>query len=118
VVVSDMVAPGPKVREAFDGLHRHIDPSHMRVLLSEEIVELVASEVGPICGGDLSGPTRLLIDQMLTDASNRVLVKATLSSEINGGDLSGFDPRSEAGSGGISVSFTSAIVHASKAAPL
>jgi ubiquinone/menaquinone biosynthesis C-methylase UbiE len=117
VVVSDVVAPGPEVREAFDDLHRAIDPSHMRAFLTEEIVELLASEVGPICGGELSGPTRLLIDQMLTDASGRELVKASLSSEINGGDLTGFEPRSEAESGRISVSFISAIVHASKVAP-
>jgi hypothetical protein len=66
----------------------------------------------------LRAATRLLIDQILTPASNGEVVKATLSSEIDGGDLSGFDPRSEAGPGGISVSFASAIVHASKAAPL
>jgi len=118
VVVSDMVAPSPEVREAFDDLHRLMDPSHMKVLLIEEMVKLLTSEVGPICGGELSGPTRLGIDHILTDAGDRDLVKSTLSSEINGGDLSGFDPRSEAESGGISVSFTSAIVHASKASPL
>jgi ubiquinone/menaquinone biosynthesis C-methylase UbiE len=31
VVVSDMVAPNAEVKEAFDDVHRHLDPSHMGV---------------------------------------------------------------------------------------
>jgi ubiquinone/menaquinone biosynthesis C-methylase UbiE len=42
VVVMDMVAPSPDVRGAFDALHRLMDPSHMEVLLSDEMVGLLA----------------------------------------------------------------------------
>jgi SAM-dependent methyltransferase len=117
VVVSDMVAPDPEVRDAYDELHRLIDPSHVKVLLSEEVAELLSLEVGPICGAELSGPFRIPIDQMLTEASDAEQVKMTLSREINGGAISGFEPRAEPESGHISVAFTSTIVQASKAGP-
>ena len=117
VVVTDMVAPGAEVREAFDALHCRIDPSHMGVLLSEEILELLASEVGPISHGDLSDTFRLPIDAMLTDASDRELVRAILANEVNGGAVSGFAPELDDESGTITVAFATATVHASKTPP-
>jgi SAM-dependent methyltransferase len=121
VVVMDMVAPSPALRGAFDELHRLIDPSHMEVLLSDEIVGLLASEVGPVCHAEVVGPSRLPIDQILTDASDRESVKAALARELNGEGASGFAPHlessSDPGQERMSVSFTSVIVHAAKPPP-
>src|SRR2546429_263848 len=39
VVAVDMVAPSAEVREAFDALHRRIDPSHAGVLLEGELAD-------------------------------------------------------------------------------
>ena len=41
VVISDLVAPSAEVRDAFDEVHRRIDPSHVRALLESEIAEIV-----------------------------------------------------------------------------
>ncbi len=41
VVAADMVAPDAEVRDAFDDLHRCLDPSHAGVLLEAELAELL-----------------------------------------------------------------------------
>ena len=41
VVVSDMIAPAPEVRDSFDALHRCIDPSHRRALTEAELAAMV-----------------------------------------------------------------------------
>jgi hypothetical protein len=114
VVVSDMVAPDPHVRQAFDDLHRLVDPSHVKALLPEEIADLLASEVGSIDRTMQSGPFRIPIDRLLTEASNPESVRRALSNELDGGTISGFEPISEERSGPISVSFRSAVVYAAK----
>ena len=55
VVVSDMVAPDGTVRDSFDALHLLIDPSHVRVLLDDEIDQLVTTAVGPVTRHDRAG---------------------------------------------------------------
>ncbi|MDQ1479635.1 MAG: hypothetical protein QOI44_496, partial [Actinomycetota bacterium] len=52
VVLSDMIAPSAEVRDAFDELHRQIDPSHTRALLEAEIAELLGRAVGPLTYGE------------------------------------------------------------------
>lgn len=93
----------------------------MEVLLGEEVVGLLASEVGPVCHAEMMGPSRLPLDLILTDASDRESVQATLIGELNGHGASGFVPRLESPSdpdpGRLSVSFTSVIVHAMKVPP-
>src|SRR5258708_3484026 len=54
VVVSDMIAPSAQVRDAFDDLHRRIDPSHARALLEAELPELLLRAVGPLTSGETS----------------------------------------------------------------
>ncbi len=95
VAVSDLVAPAPEVRAAYDEVHRHLDPSHMGVLLREELVELLAKEVGPVCFGELNDPGRLSLDYIFSEVSDRDWVKERLNAEIAGGPPSGFGPEAE-----------------------
>src|SRR5262249_9629246 len=48
VAVSDMIAPRAEVRDAFDELHRTIDPSHVRALVETELADLLQDQVGPL----------------------------------------------------------------------
>jgi SAM-dependent methyltransferase len=112
VVVSDMIAPAAEVRPAFDGLHRSIDPSHAGVLLEAEIAGLLETTVGPITYGNTSGPFRLPVEHMLTDAADRDAVIAALRAELDGGPATGFDPAADGDQ--IVVGFTNTLVHATR----
>jgi len=114
VVVSDMVAPSAELKEAFDDVHRHLDPSHLGVLLGQEMVELLADNVGPVSFAQLSGPLRLPLDHIFSDVSDRQWVSAALAAEVDGDRASGFSPLLDTETGSISVSFSSAIVHATR----
>jgi ubiquinone/menaquinone biosynthesis C-methylase UbiE len=114
VVAADMVAPSADVREAFDALHRRIDPSHAGVLLEAELAELLRSKVGPLAYGETSNPLTIPIDVILTDASDRDAVTATIETELSGGAATGFEPVLEDGQ--TLVSFTNTVVHATREA--
>jgi SAM-dependent methyltransferase len=114
VVVSDMVAPNAEVKEAFDDVHRHLDPSHMGVLLAEEILELLTHEVGRVSFAELSDPFPLPLDYIFSDVSDRQWVSAALRAEVDGGPPSGFVPQVDPETGSLTVSFSSAIVHATR----
>src|SRR5438034_1523600 len=92
VVAADMVAPSADVREAFDALHRRIDPSHAGVLLEGELAELLHSKVGPLTYGETSDPFVLPGDHILTDAPDRHAVTSALQGELAGGPRTGVDP--------------------------
>ena len=110
VVVNDLVAPNADVRDAFDGLHRLIDPSHAGVLLPNELSELLASAVGPVASAETTKPFRLPIDVMLTDAADREAVMVALHAELDGGPPSGFEPVLD--DGRMTVAFTATTVQA------
>jgi SAM-dependent methyltransferase len=110
VVISDMVAPGADVRDAFDDLHITIDPSHVRALLEHELAELVAGTVGPLSHGSTSTTGPIPVDVVLTDAADRVAAMERLQAELAGGQPTGFDPTSDEDR--VSVRFTSTVVHA------
>ena len=112
VVAADMVAPSADVREAFDALHRSIDPSHAGVLLEGELAELLHSKVGPLTYGETSDPFVLPVDHILTDAADRDAVTSALQAELAGGPATGFDPVLDDGQ--TLVSFTSTVVHATR----
>jgi ubiquinone/menaquinone biosynthesis C-methylase UbiE len=112
VVVSDLVPPYAGVKAAFDDLHRLLDPSHMGVLLSDEIVQLLAKEVGPISFAELTDPHRFPLDYIFSDVSDRVSVRAALTAELDDGPPSGFGPALDSDTGSISVTFTSVTVQA------
>jgi SAM-dependent methyltransferase len=112
VVLSDMIVPNTQVRDAFDELHRRIDPSHVRALLESEIAELLGRTVGPLTYGE-TGSMKLPIDVMLTDAADRESALAALQRDLAGGGPTGFDP--VVTDDGIVVSFTGTVVHATRA---
>ena len=112
VVAADMVAPSAEVREAFDALHRRIDPSHAGVLLEGELAELLHSKVGPLTYGETSDPFVLPVDHILTDAADRDAVTSALQAELAGGPATGFDPVLDDGQ--TLVSFTNTVVHATR----
>ncbi len=112
VVASDMVAPSAEVREAFDALHRCLDPSHAGVLLEGELAELLRSKVGPLTYGETSDPFVLPVDHILTDAADRDAVTSALQAELAGGPATGFDPVLDDGQ--TLVSFTNTVVHATR----
>ena len=111
VVVSDMIAPSAQVRDAFDDLHRRIDPSHARALLESEIAELLGRAVGPLTYGE-TGSMKLPIDVMLTDASDRDAALTALRRDLEGEHPTGFDPAIT--DDGMVVSFTGTVVHATR----
>jgi SAM-dependent methyltransferase len=112
VVLSDMIAPSAEVREAFDDLHRRIDPSHVRALLEAEIAEMLGEAVGPLSYGETGG-MRLPIDVLLTDASDRDSTLSALKRDLDGADPTGFDPTVT--DDGIMVSFVGTVIHATRA---
>jgi len=114
VVAADMVAPSADVREAFDVLHRRIDPSHAGVLLEAELADLLRSKVGPLAYGETSDSFRIPVEHILTDAADRDSVRSALDSELAGGAKTGFDPVVEDGQ--TLVSFTNTVVHATRQA--
>jgi SAM-dependent methyltransferase len=110
VAVSDMIVPGVDVRDAFDGLHRTIDPSHVRALTEEELAELMREHVGSLSYGETSSIS-VPIDVILTSAADSPAVRATLERELDGGPATGFAPMRE--DDRIMVTFASTVVHAS-----
>jgi ubiquinone/menaquinone biosynthesis C-methylase UbiE len=112
VVAADMVAPSADVRDAFDALHRRIDPSHAGVLLEAELGELLRSKVGPLAYGETSDPFRIPVEHILTDAADRDAVTSALDAELAGGAETGFEPGVEDGQ--TLVSFTNTVVHATR----
>jgi ubiquinone/menaquinone biosynthesis C-methylase UbiE len=110
VVVSDMIVPAPEVREAFDALHRTIDPSHVRALREEELADLLRDRVGPLSYGETTSGA-FPIDVILTGAADTPTTLATLERELEGGPPTGFSPVHE--DDHILVTFSSTVVHAS-----
>ena len=111
VVVSDMIAPSAEVRDAFDELHQHIDPSHVRALLEREVADLVET-VGPLTYGDTSSTT-LPIDVILTSAADRDATMAAINDDIDR-NATGFDPVRDGDQ--VLVKFTATVVHATRVA--
>jgi len=113
VAVSDMVAPSARTRDAFDALHRLMDPSHAGVLLDVELAALLDDTVGPVTAHDAQPPFRVPIDMILTDVADRDAVMSTLQAELDGGDPTGFGPTLE--DDHVVVTFTTAVVRARRA---
>jgi SAM-dependent methyltransferase len=112
VVVSDVVVPDPAVREAYDAVHRSLDPSHVRAFTGDEIADLLASHVGPIARAAQRGPGALPLEGIVTDVADLPAVLAALESELAGCPPTGFSP--SRGDGGLLVSFVSVVVHATR----
>jgi ubiquinone/menaquinone biosynthesis C-methylase UbiE len=111
VVISDMIAPAAEQRDAFDELHRCIDPSHVHALLEAELAEMLERGVGPLTYGETT-TIAFPVDAMLTDAADREAALAALRAELDGGRPTGFDPTCT--DGRIAVSFTLTVAHATR----
>src|SRR5262249_16982121 len=109
VVVSDMIPPGASVRDAFDAVHRHIDPSHVGVRTEEELAALVAS-VGHLSYGETTEAIRPPVEILFTDLSDRAFVTDAFNDELAGGQPTGFEPQTS--EEGVTVSFRATVVHA------
>jgi hypothetical protein len=113
VVVADMVAPSADVRQAFDELHRTLDPSHVAVLLDHELEAELQEVVGPVRlrpGASFTLP----LDLILTDVADRDSVIGALRRELDGGPATGFHPTLD-DEGQIVVAFTNAVAEAVRA---
>jgi SAM-dependent methyltransferase len=110
VALSDMVAPSAGVREAFDALHRLLDPSHAAVLLETELEALLRSQVGVLAGERTGERGALPIEAILTEVADRDAVLSALRSELGGGPETGFDPVER--DGRVHVFFTRAAASA------
>jgi SAM-dependent methyltransferase len=112
VVLVDVVAPAPEMRERYDHVHRLIDPSHVRAFLDYELADLLPGGVDGLTYVD-TATFRFPIDVALTDQSERDEVLAILRAEAQGGDEpTGFDPVDDEGK--LVVSFTNCVVHAER----
>lgn len=108
VVLSDLIAPSEAVRDAFDALHRRIDPSHHRAFLEAELVGLLPDDSTLAYGATASA--QFPVDIAFTDQSDRDGVIATLRDELAGGSPTGFEPTDE--DGALVVAFWTSTVHA------
>ena len=115
VAVADMVAPSATVRDAFDDVHRAIDPSHAGALLEAELAELLRTRVGPLSYAETDPPFTVAVDDILTDAADRDAVRAALDTELRGGPPTGLQPRTA--DDRTHVAITSTVVHATRPAP-
>jgi ubiquinone/menaquinone biosynthesis C-methylase UbiE len=113
VVVADMVAPSAEVRQAFDELHRTLDPSHVAVLLDRELEAELEEVVGPVRLRPGTSFT-LPLDLILTDVADRDAVIGALRRELDGGPATGFHPTLD-DEGRIVVAFTNAVAEALRA---
>ena len=107
VVLMDLIAPNASARDRFDHLHRLLDPSHVRVLMEDELAGVFPAGVALTYGETTT--FRLPVDIAVTDQSDRDGVIAALRDEMNGGDATGFEPAIE--NEAIVVSFTNCVVH-------
>ncbi|HEY6316294.1 MAG TPA: methyltransferase domain-containing protein [Acidimicrobiia bacterium] len=112
VVVLDMVAPSAEVRDAFDDLHRRIDPSHAGALLEDELADLLRDRVGSLTYAETLLPFRVAIDDIFTDVADRDAVHAGLDADLRGGAPTGLLPQLE--DGRVQVSITSTVIHATR----
>jgi ubiquinone/menaquinone biosynthesis C-methylase UbiE len=107
VVLSDLVAPSSDERGALDRLHRSLDPSHVRLLLEDELAAIFPAGVR-LSYGETS-TFRFPLRITFSDQSDRDAVIDALRAEIAGGAPSGFDPTEDDGE--LVVSFTTCVVH-------
>ena len=111
VAVNDLVAPEAESRDAFDDLHRALDPSHVRCFLAHELLQ--AWPGGVAVADEETMDIRLPIDVAITEQSARDSVFEALEAELTGGPRTGFAPE-RADDGQVVVSFLTQTVLATK----
>jgi SAM-dependent methyltransferase len=108
VVVQDLIVPVPDARDRFDEVHRLVDPSHRRAYVESELVALLPE------GAELTyaatGDARFPIAIAYTDQSDVAAAEAALRAELDGGPVTGLEPRDD--DGDLTVTFWISTVHA------
>jgi SAM-dependent methyltransferase len=110
IVLSDLIAPDAGVRERFDALHRHIDPSHARACLEAEMPALFPP--GVTVSRAETATVRFPLAVTYTEQSDVGAAEAELRAEIAGGPRTGLDPAEQDGS--WTVAFLNRVVHATR----
>jgi ubiquinone/menaquinone biosynthesis C-methylase UbiE len=108
VVISDLIAPSPDLRHAFDQTHRLLDPSHVRAFLDDELAHVFPEGVTVTAAPGTT--SRLPVTIAVTPLSEPDLVMDRLRHEMAGGPPTGFEPAADDGT--VVVSFTTTVVQA------
>ena len=111
VAINDLVAPEAASRDAFDGLHRALDPSHVRCFRADELPQAWPDGVEITHGETMD--VRLPIDVAIIEQSDRDAVFAAFEAELTGGPPTGFAPERN-DKGQVVVSFLTHTIHATK----
>jgi SAM-dependent methyltransferase len=108
IVVQDLLVPVPDARERFDDVHRRLDPSHRRGFLEAELVELLPDEAELTYAATTE--SRFPISIAYTEQSDVEGAEAVLRAELDGGAVTGLEPRDDDGT--LTVSFWTSTLHA------
>lgn len=108
VVVQDLIVPVPDARDRFDAVHRLVDPSHRRAYVEAELVALLpeGAELTYAATGDVRFP----ISIAYTEQSDVEAAEAVLRAELDGGPVTGLEPRDDDGT--LTVTFWVSTLHA------
>lgn len=108
VVVQDLIVPVPDARDRFDDVHRRLDPSHRRAYVEAELVDLLPD------GAELTyaatTESRFPIAIAYTEQSDVAGAEAQLRTELDGGPVTGLEPRVDEGE--LTVSFWTSTLQA------
>jgi SAM-dependent methyltransferase len=113
VVVQDLIVPVPDARDRFDEVHRLIDPSHRRAYLEAELAALLPD--GAVLTYGATAEVRFPISIAYTEQSDVEAAEAALRAELEGGPVTGLEPRDD--DGALTVSFWASTVHATLPGP-
>lgn len=112
IVLVDLVAPHPEVRDRFDDVHRLLDPSHVRTFLERELADVLPGGIDDLVFADTS-TIRLPIDVAFSEQSDRERVMTLLAADASAeGAPTGFDPVEEDGT--FVVSFVTCVVQSER----
>jgi SAM-dependent methyltransferase len=108
LVLQDLIVPIPVARDRFDEVHRRLDPSHRRAYVEAELVALLPA--GAALDAAATSESRLPISIAYTEQSDVGAVESALRAELDGGTVTGLEPRDD--DGVLTVSFWSSTIHA------
>ncbi len=108
IVVQDLIVPVADARDRFDDVHRRLDPSHRRGFLEAELVALLTNRAELTDAS--TAESRLPISIAYTEQSDADGAEAALRAELDGGPVTGLEPRDDDGT--LTVSFWTTTLHA------
>jgi SAM-dependent methyltransferase len=108
IVVQDLIVPVPDARDVFDDVHRRLDPSHGHGFLEAELVALLPVDAELVYAATTE--SRFPVSIAYTEQSDVDGAEAALRNELDGGPVTGLEPRDD--DGALTVSFWTSTVHA------